>query len=231
MSNLRCTYSFSEWTQQTGDFVPGWTPTSWVHGYNSSVPITERTRLERAFLFTAPSEHDQDYFGKIAVYPSGGYVTDLSENLDDAHRLLDHLASSRWIDEYTRIVLVEFNILNPNSKLFNQVILDFEYPTDGSALWSTSVNVVQLYRYAGSAGVVALFSEILCAVFVFVITIMQVIKVCRMRLRYFKEVWNVIQLAAIILFYIAVALYTMRSLWTVWVVEDLMNNPGKQTFW
>jgi len=55
--------------------------------------------------------------------------------------------------------------------------------------------------------------------------------VCRMRLRYFKEVWNVIQLAAIILFYIAVALYTMRSLWTVWVVEDLMNNPGKQTFW
>jgi len=230
VSNLRCTYSFSEWAELTDDFVPGWTPTSWVHGYNSSVPITTRTRLERAFLFAAPSENDHGYFGELAFYPSGGYVTDLSENLDDARRLSDDLESSRWIDEYTRIVLVEFNLYNPNSKLFNQVILAFEYPTDGSTLWSTSVNVVQLYRYAGSAGVVALLSEIGCATFVLVVTILEVIKVCRKRLRYLKEVWNVIQWVAIILFYIAVVLYTMRCLWTVWVVEDLMNNPGKQTF-
>jgi len=106
-----------------------------------------------------------------------------------------------------------------------------------------------LYRYAGSAGVVALLSEIACAIFVLVITILEVIKVCRMRIKYFREIWNVLQLVALILFYIAVGLYTMRSVWTVyyyyhyyyyyyyyctmrsvwtvWVVEDLMNNPGK----
>jgi len=86
--------------------------------------------------------------------------------------------------------------------------------------------VVQLYRYAGSAGVVALLSEILCAVFMLVITVVEVHKICRMRLSYFKQVWNVLQWSAIILFYIAVALYTARSVWTVWVVEHLMNNPG-----
>ena len=117
-------------------------------------------------------------------------------------------------------------MLNPNSKLFNEVILVFEYTTDGSSLWTTSVNVIQLYRYAGSAGVVALLSEIGCGIFVLVITVMEVIKIARMRLRYFKEVWNVLQWSALVLFYIAVALYTMRCLWTVWVVEDLMNNPG-----
>ena len=41
-----------------------------------------------------------------------------------------------------------------------------------------------------------------------------------------NEVWNVLQWSALIMFYVAVVLYTMRCLWTVWVVEDLMNNPG-----
>jgi len=226
MSHLRCTYSYSHSTAQTADFVPGWTPPSWIHGYNSSLPITERTRLERAFLFTAPDEHDNRYAGKVAKYPSGGYVADLTEDPNEARRLLNDLESNLWIDQYTRALLIEFNILNPNSKLFNQVIFAFEYPTDGSTLWTTSVNVIQLYRYAGSAGVVALLSEIGCAIFVLIITILELIKACRMRLRCFKEIWTVIQWIAIVLFYIAVALYTMRCLWTVWVVEDLMNNPG-----
>ena len=64
-----------------------------------------------------------------------------------------------------------------------------------------------------------------------------------MRLKYFREVWNIFQIVALerapgevwnifqvvalVLFYVAVGLYTTRSLWTVWVVEDLMNNPGE----
>jgi len=123
--------------------------------------------------------------------------------------------------------LVEFSFLNPNSKLFNQVILSFEYTSDGSTLITATVNAVQLYRYAGSAGVVALLSEIGCAIFVLVVTILEVIKIVRLRLNYFKELWNVIQWVTIMLFYVAVGLYTMRCLWTVWVVEDLMNNPGQ----
>jgi len=159
-------------------------PPSWVHGYNASIPVNQRSRLERAFLYTSPADNDNGYGGLVTSYPSGGYVADLSEDPDEASRLLDDLESNQWIDQYTRAVLVEFNILNPNSKLFNQVIFAFEYPTDGSTLWTTSVNVIQLYRYAGSAGVVALLSEIGCGIFVFVITILELIKACRMRLRY-----------------------------------------------
>jgi len=226
MRHIRCTHSFSESTAQTGDFVPSWTPLSWIPGYNNSVPMSERSRLERAFLYTSPDDLDNSYTGKVAAYPSGGYVADLTEDPEEARRLIDELAANQWIDQYTKAVLVEFNVLNPNSKLFNQVILAFEYTADGSTLWAANTEVVQLYRYAGSAGVVALLSEIGCAIFVLVITVIEVVKICRMRLRYFKEVWNVLQWVALGLFYIAVALYTMRCMWTVWTVEDLMNNPG-----
>jgi len=201
-----------------------------MHGYNTSLSYGSRTRLERAFLYVPPSDSEYSFGGKITTYPSGGYVADLTERADEASRLMQDLEANQWVDEYTRAVLVEFNILNPNSKLFNQVILIFEYTPDGSTLWTTEVDVVQLYRYAGSAGVVAVLSEILCGIFVLVITILEVIKVYRMRLEYFKKVWNVLQWAALILFYIAVAMYTARSVYTVWVAEDLMNNPGMFSF-
>ena len=47
------------------------------------------------------------------------------------------------------------------------------------------------------------------------------------RLPSVSEAWNVLQLSALVLFYIAVVVYTLRSMWTVWVVEDMMNNPGQ----
>jgi len=230
VSHIRCTNSYSDVTAETKDYIPGWTPVTWVQKYNASAPWSSRSRLERAFLYTSPSEYEYPIGGKITTYPSGGYVADLTEHADRASSLIQDLEANHWIDQYTRAVLVEFNVLNPNSKLFNQVILVFEYTADGGTLWTTNVNVVQLYRYAGSAGVVALLSEIFCAIFVLVITVLEIIKMCRMRSRYFKEVWNVLQWLALILFYIAAVLYTMRSLWTVWVVEDLMNNPGKTRF-
>jgi len=228
MSQVRCTNSYSDDTEDTDNYIPGWYPPTWAHGYNASVPYNSRTRLERAFLYTPPTGDEFSIEAPIMTYPTGGYVADLTEQADQASSLIQDLEANQWIDEYTRAVLLEFNILNPNSKLFNQVILIFEYTPDGSTLWTTKVDVVQLYRYAGSAGVVALLSEILCGIFVLVITILEVIKVYRMRLEYFKKMWNVLQWTALVLFYIAVATYTMRSLWTVWVVEDMMNNPGKK---
>jgi len=229
MSTVRCTNSFSNETAETKDYTPGWIPYTWVRGCNSSTPWSFKTRLERAFLYTHSTEDKYSIDGKITTYPNGGYVADLTKDPDQASSLIQDLEANKWVDQYTRAVLLEFNILNPNSKLFNQVILIFEYTPDGSTLWTTNVNVVQLYRYAGASGAVALLSEILCAIFVVAITVMEVIRVCEKRRKYFKEVWNVLQWVALILFYFAVAMYTARSLNTVWVVEDLMNNPGKQS--
>jgi len=172
---------------------------------------------------------------------------------------------------------------------------------DEGTLWKVGVDVLQLYRYAGSAGVIALLSEILCALFIVIVTILEFIKMYRRRLDYFRDVWtvfihvsevintpledskelcggddnyekgtedfqkwskhsvwsdisiqlkhvhsnlprnasivliyfrdvwNVFQWTAIILFYIAVCVYVLRCEWTVRVIEDLMNNPGEAT--
>ena len=61
--------------------------------------------------------------------------------------MIDALESNRWIDVYTRAIFVEFNLLNPNTAMANTGKIIFEYPTQGNKLWSTRMEVVQLYRY------------------------------------------------------------------------------------
>ena len=120
---------------------------------NSVGSVRPLSRLERAFLYTPPINGENDFSGQVAIYPPGGYVADLTENPAEASQLMHDLEANRWVDQYTRAVVIEFNVLNPNSKLFNQVIVSFEYTNDGGTLWNVGVDVVQLYRYAGSAAV------------------------------------------------------------------------------
>ena len=73
----------------------------------------------------------------------------------------------------------------------------------------------------------ALLVEILCAIIVTAVTILEVKKICKQRQEYFTDVWNDFQVASLALFYVAVGLYAMRCMWTVWTVDDMMNNPGR----
>ena len=83
-------------------FVPGWIPPTWIHDYNDSLPMSKRIRLERAFLFTEPDPNHSDFSGKVASYPSGGYIADLTDDPLEATQLLADLEANNWIDQYTR---------------------------------------------------------------------------------------------------------------------------------
>lgn len=186
------------------------------------------TDLQKAYVYSTEKELNGNSFeGQLFMYSGGGYVANLGLTMESAVQTMDGLERSRWIDFYTRAVFAEFNTFNPGSGLANFVLILCEFSTDGNVIWSHRMETIQLYRYTGSSGVVALVSEILCAVFVVVITILEARKIFRMRLAYFRGFWNWTQIIALVMFFISVGLYTVRCLWTVWVVEDLMNNPGK----
>ena len=90
------------------------------------------------------------YVGTMASYSGGGYSANLGTSLDEAQAMLEQLENTRWIDMYTRAVFVEFNILNPGSGLANYALVLLELPTNGDNVWSSRMEIVQLYRYTGS---------------------------------------------------------------------------------
>ncbi len=137
------------------------------------------------------------------------------------------LEGSNWLDYNTRAVFLEFNVWNANTNLFNMVTLLVEFSTSGYGALSHTIETVRLYRYNGAGGVVALFSEIACIIFVIVMAVLEIRKMTRKRASYFRSIYNITQLLIVLLFAAALVLYIYRSLWTMWTVEQLMNNRGK----
>ena len=223
---FRCTDSYEWYTAETGTYGPSWLPVANLTGYSGDA----LTPLEQSFVYQTDWQLHGDYYdGQIAYYSGGGYVADLGDTLASASAMIVGLRNAAWIDQYTRAVFVEFATWNPSSTLFNTATVLFEYPTNGDTIWSMRMEVLQLYRYSAPGGQVALLVEIICAICVLVATIIEVRRMFRGDHRYFKEIWNLLQLASLALFYVAVGLYAARCMWTVWSVDDMMNNPGKRS--
>ncbi len=101
-----------------------------------------------------------------------------------------------------------------------------EFSTTGYSVASHSIETVQLYRYNGTNGVLALLSEILCVIFVAIMAVLEIRKMVKDRKLYFRSIYNVTQLLIVLMFTVGLILYVYRSLWTIWTIEEMMNNRG-----
>ena len=55
---------------------------------------------------------DIPYWGQFALYAGSGFVYDLPLNLTDARAQWLQLKQDQWIDEHTRLVLLDWNMYN-----------------------------------------------------------------------------------------------------------------------
>ena len=223
--SIRCVDYFHKSTEDDTDYAP-----TWITGILNFTGYTKSDVGEfvAAFDYKSESELNGDsYEGQLSTYSGGGYVANLGETFNSASAVIDDLEQYQWIDQYTRAVFVEFTTWNPCSTLTNLAMVLFEYPSLGGIFWSTRMEVIQLYRYVGPNGALALLVECLCAIMVAVVTILEVRKMCKQRQSYFKSIWHIVQVGSLMLFYVSVGLYAMRCLWTVTTIDEIMNNPGK----
>jgi hypothetical protein len=63
------------------------------------------------------------FTGQVATYVLNGFVVSFPANKSQAALLLNDLQVNKWIDEFTRAVIVDLIIYNGNINLFNQVRL------------------------------------------------------------------------------------------------------------
>jgi hypothetical protein len=170
------------------------------------------------------------FWGFLTFYSGGGYIFNLGNDASAAEADLKQLEDAGWIDQFTRAIFVEFSVWNANTNLMSSFTLCLEFPPSGGLFTWTEIEFVNLYRYSGAAGVLNLFAELLILVYMVVFTVLTIKDVLHQKMQYFKVFWNDVMLVAIVLFYVALVCYVMRTLWTVTCVENMMNNPGKYRF-
>ena len=61
------------------------------------------------------------YGGLIASYPSNGFMITLGDYRNTSQAIIDELKLYKWIDKFTRAIIIDFTVYNANVNLFNQM--------------------------------------------------------------------------------------------------------------
>ena len=194
---------------------------------NTSRVWVSTEQINDAFQYQSKSEMKGIYlWGRLSWYPPSGYVANLGNDINQALEMIDALEESKWIDEYTRVIFVEFNVWNANSNLFNMFTLSFEMLPTGAVFHWLALDAINLYRYVGPKGLVNLLAEICLTCFTIVVTVVLCVSLIKGK-ESIRSLWVIVTIVCLLLFYLSLGMYVYRSILTSALVEEMMNNKGE----
>ncbi|KAK2906286.1 hypothetical protein Q8A73_010229 [Channa argus] len=153
-----------------------------------------------------------DIWGKLALYRGGGFVAELGPDLQNASRTLEYLFNNKWLDTYTRAIIVEFTVYNANVNLFCVVTLLLETPAIGAFQFNSEMHSVRLYQPEDGLSFLPMAAEIIYLLFILYYMFLQGKLMKRQRWAYFRIKWNLLELTIILLSWAAVAVYIKMTL-------------------
>lgn len=144
----------------------------------------------------------------MCTYYDGGYVEDL---LPNASNVLEELKATRWLDRYSRALIIELTLLNMPTRRFNSVTIVFEFPSTGGVIPSASIFTFKMERYRTARGLITLTCEGLFVVLIIYFLVREALVIYRSPCRYISGFWNLIQASTISLSIMAIGFYGYRE--------------------
>ncbi|XP_071940958.1 polycystin-1-like [Antedon mediterranea] len=149
MVHSLCAVTFSSEAEDRTEHFASWsedaTSGSQAPGYN--------------YISPEESSGGVTYYGKYASYSSAGYTAELGPTSGRVLAIIENLHQSKWIDQFTRAVFVEFAVINVYTGLICLVTLVMEVTPGGNgesfadyAVLSYSTPAMQQYILIALAG-------------------------------------------------------------------------------
>nr|XP_046243263.1 polycystic kidney disease protein 1-like 2 isoform X2 [Scatophagus argus] len=215
-SEQHCHALYSWDLEDTGSYGPGW---SHFVGDNASVNLhSPWTHQSQGTLRAYP------VWGSVMLYRGGGFVVDLGPDLQNASRVLQYLYDNTWFDVYTQAIFAEFTVYNANVNLFCIVTLMLETTAIGAFQFRSELQSVRLYQSTGGLHIFVMASEAIYFLFIIYYMFVQGKLMKQQRWAYFKEKWNLLELAIIILSWSALSVFVKRTLLGKRDIEYYQNN-------
>uniref|UniRef100_A0A7S1H787 Polycystin cation channel PKD1/PKD2 domain-containing protein n=1 Tax=Hemiselmis andersenii TaxID=464988 RepID=A0A7S1H787_HEMAN len=161
----------------------------WVNEYDfftySDKTVTKRKKID----------------GIFAQYPAGGFVAKMTK--DNAPTVLQQITSSSWLDPKTRALVVDIIAYSPQTDLFADVQVLFEYLPGGMIEHTVNVKGMFLDRYAFTTlfqrSIVGLEFVVYAVVFWYLYTEIQEMRI-QGRALYWSQGWNWVDWSNLIMF-------------------------------
>ncbi|XP_077991610.1 polycystin-1-like protein 2 [Glandiceps talaboti] len=216
-----CNGDYNLLTQDETNYGEGWSddydPNKTSIGFRDDVWIYHNmTDLEGVPLY-----------GVETLYSGGGYVAVLDTFLWRAKWKVDYLQDTRWLDDRTRAVFVEFTLYNAHVNLFSMFTLLLEYPSTGGALVKTKIDVLRIYNYVGSMTVFVAICEVLFIIMLIYYLIKALIDIKNQKKKYFKQFWNWIEVSKIGLCMAGISMRGYKALFFDIALEELSAEDGE----
>ncbi|XP_077983292.1 polycystin-1-like protein 2 [Glandiceps talaboti] len=168
--------------------------------------------------------------GKFATYSGGGYEAVLGTNLYEAQQTLEYLFENKWVDQYTRVVFVEFTLYNAQVNYFTHVLITLEWPHATSIYPSIQTTVFRLYDFVGGVFYVIFLigSHSVYALYLLNTIILILSAVRGSGKKYFYSFWNMYEIIQTMIGFTLVVLYIVRYMATKYFIGDLAEKARRQ---
>ena len=195
-----CYFDFSFLNEDKSNYDINWTKEN-----------TSTNKLNESFKYNNYLNNYNIYFGRYNTYLNGnGYIYNISLNssLEDSLNDLINLEQLNWINHETRLVLIEFNLFNPNINLFMNIQLIFEILTTGLVL--PKINLIPISLWSTNKEFFITLCFILYLVIIVILMINELNELKKLKLMYFKQFWIYINWILFILSWISLPLYLYK---------------------
>ena len=203
-------------------YLPRWIPLS-----DSQLGWNNLSQLcPKPWRYSSPEElNNFPSWAQHHVYDGGGYVLDLGYDKPTAIRMMEDVKDNDWIDRRTRAILLEFQVLNLNTNLMSIITYHFEVLPFGFGLTYEKIDTIKMFNFQTMFHSFYLMSQLLFMLVVLVYTTILLLRICRQGCRFFKRIWNWIDIAQIVSASLAIVFYVIKVKFMHDSVKELRRNP------
>ncbi|XP_077975427.1 polycystin family receptor for egg jelly-like isoform X2 [Styela clava] len=187
--------------------------TAWFK-YRPYETLTRYGRHHSPWTYVAGDPYSLPFLGEHDNYHLGGYVGKLTKNKNNATKMIQYLQDNNWIDDKTRIVMLETVLYNTAVRLFCIVLLGVEIPNTGQVHVTLQLMVMRSHHVVTSFDVIVFISlfALLAMVFYFIYNIVSLAR--ETGFEYFADVWNVLEILTLITSVGAVITFLSKATYT-----------------
>ena len=163
-------------------------------------------------------------WGQFSFYDGGGFVADLGYDSHTGFSTVTNLQDNGWVDRQTRVVLAEFSTFNPSVNILGVATYFYEVDASGLKAASVQTRVLSLDYTNAPSHQFYLICLFLYTVFVFLYFGREMFRLYNHRSRYFKSVWNWVEIFQIVFSLFAVVMHVIRQSKTLSTMGKLHKN-------
>ncbi|XP_036357895.1 polycystin-1-like isoform X2 [Octopus sinensis] len=217
---LDCHKEYSLFNEDKEMYGKGWDTPSFNSTYSN---------LADEFQYQDSSKLDgYPFYGSLNMYGGGGYVARLKGSKTKLTTMMERLQNTSWIDKLTRAVFVEFTIYNPQVNLFTVCTLLAEFTRIGGVVTSYRFEPCMLLPYMTQAALFQTLCDVIFVLFLIYFLIKEVKLLLKLRRKYLKEFWNLVELGIVSLSIAGMFIFIYKLLETTRLTDLFRKTQGNK---